>query len=174
LGSFLPFPFGEAYLGPDLEAIERTVQNAVAMKVDLASVASLEKTEVSLLEELANPRPRRADACLHLTPPAAHVVVELAPSFVERVVNSEIDVLMRSMFRRRLLHDELSAGNGQVDAHMVYLAFALMSVRGIYNHPTSHNPIVETVQLQSPFPYRRFDAFRRRYAPKCDLQRKLH
>src|SRR5512135_1181007 len=109
----------EAHLRPHLQVREVRLQDTVPVEVDLPPVGRLEEAVAGLREEPGDAGVGGRLVGLDPPPPAAGIVLQLAPRLVERVANRDVDVTISGMFARLALDRDLFAGDLQVDSDLV-------------------------------------------------------
>lgn len=100
-------------------------------------------------------------------------VLELATSGVKGVADGNIDVFVRGVQARLSIDHDLAAGERQVDAHVVKLAFTVVPVRRFDQDSTPHDFFIKIVELGRFLANVGLDRLGRRHVAKRHLQREF-
>ena len=106
LRAFLPEFLDEANFGTDCQTIERIVENAVAMEIDLAAVGGLDEAIIVTGHEFRHAAMVLRFMRLNLTAHLADGVLDLALSRGEGILDRDPDMLM-------LWHVAMSFGDNE-------------------------------------------------------------
>ena len=109
LGTFIARFLGKGYARSHLQTRESIVQHAVAVEVDLLSVAGLEEAEIAGRIKPHDRSNRRALMMLHLSLRAANLILELPACVFEGIVEGECQIGMAFVRWRRPFHIDLAA-----------------------------------------------------------------
>src|SRR3569832_1531772 len=141
---------GEAHEQTDEDILECAVVYAGFVEIHLASVHGLDESVALIGIDAGDLAERRLFVGLHLAALLAHMALELAPRRVEGVAYRHIKV-----FVRFALDHQLGARNRQIDADIVEHAVLLTAMRGLHQHPATHDAIVKGIELRGLFTYGR-------------------
>src|SRR5512144_3106087 len=111
---------------------------------------------------------------LHVARSLSHVILEPARRGIEGIADGYVDIFVGLVFRAAPLHDDLLAGDGDVDADIEKLALVMMAMRSFDDDPTAGDPLIEPVEPADLVSDVRFDGVGRVHVAERDLQRDLH
>jgi hypothetical protein len=101
----------------------------------------------------------------------ANVVFEQPAGGVESIADRDIDILVRVVRRGIAAHDNLAAGDIQVDANLEQIALKVTRVATLDHDAARCDAIEKPFELLGPFVYPCRDCMRGIHVPKRDLKR---
>ncbi len=119
-----------------LERVELSVQDAVAVEVDLLAVGALDETEVALGEQPCDPPMRRRGVRLHFAATLGGMAVELPSGGAKGVADGGRQIFVRVIVVGVAADDDLAAGDVDVEPDVKNAAFGVLAVGRLDDHPT--------------------------------------
>ncbi len=98
-----------------------------------------------------------------------HVVLQPATRGVERIADGDVQILVCMVLAWFPVHHDRAPGNRQIDADVVDLAMAVVSVIGAQRHPAGGHAIPKLLEFLNPAPHLGLDGRRRFHATEGDL-----
>ena len=166
LGSLVAHLLGEAYLRADLELVEISVDDAVAMKIDESPIGRDELAVVHVGEELGDAAMGRHLVTLDLASLTPDEVLQLPPHRVEGVSRRHEDILVGMVGRAGVIDDEIFPGHPDFDGNLVQLALVVMTMRRLDGYAAPHDLVGKPLKALSLFPNPRFDRVRPVHIPE--------
>jgi hypothetical protein len=151
------------------ESVETAVRHRVPVHIDLAALARSDETVTPLLEELSDMSMAWCLMSLDITTGGASVILKLPSRRIERITNSDQNVLMRVVFRGIALDDDLASGNRQVDTQMVQLALAVVMRARFHDDTARDDSSEKAVEGFGTLADMCFDSGRRCHIAEGDL-----
>src|SRR5665213_98184 len=175
LGSFFTFTLvkDETDFVAFREMVETIADHGVPVHVDFVAVTGLYETVAFRLEKTGYAPVVRRLMGLDVASHGAGVVLELAARRVEGIADGDENVLMRMVFGRIALDDDLSSRNGQIDSQMVQVALVATRARFHYD-VAGHDPSEKAVKGSGMLANMGLDRRRRRHLAEGDLDWELH
>ena len=79
----------------------------------------------------------------HLAIQASHMVLQSPPRGIERVVDGNVDVLVRVVLARLAIHRGLAARHCEIDAHAIDRALVMPPISRLQRHPAGAHAVRE-------------------------------
>jgi len=174
LRSFVARFLIEAHFETGLEPVEICIEQAVAMKVDLAAVEGPQSATAAGPIEARDDCVRRPLVRLDVAASDALMVLQLAARRLERVAQRHVDVFVSVIRAGRSIGDDLAAGVSQVDTHGVQVALVMAFMRSFDRDATAREVVGDLLELGYALADGIFDSRRSVHLMKNDLQRDLH
>ena len=164
----------EPHVGTDAQCLERTAQDAVAMKVDQATVIGLDAPESLLPVYFADAPACLPGMCLDIPASFPFIVLKLASRRLEGIAQRNIGIIVRLIARAGAPGDDLMTRHG--NTHMRGEDIALMMVPvGRFNRDVAVNDLrAEFLQLCCQGACPRLKHGRSVHVAKYDFKGDLH
>jgi hypothetical protein len=133
---------------PGLELVEIGVDHAVAVKIDLATIGRRDAPEVLVANERDDFAVRWSFMELDLAALDAEAILKLAARRIECIADGNVDVLVRVVLGGIAAHDDMPAGDVDIDGYAEQLSLSMMFVRGIYGYSAADDAIGEFLELR--------------------------
>ena len=164
----------EAQLGSDFQVFELTLDETVAVEIDIATVRSLEPAVILLPYEGRDPSMRLHLVPLYLAPPHTDIVLQLAPNGIECIMHRNIRILVRLMLIGRSLDHDFLVGNGHVDSNLKQVTPVVVLVWRLHNDVTPDDVAAVMIEVVGALTYCIFERRRRLHVSKRDFEWLLH
>jgi hypothetical protein len=161
---------------PDVELIESLIGYAVLVEIDFLTVWHFDKP---VIRKKSNDfamagRDVEFNGALRF----AYMVLELAACRVKGVANGHIDILMRVVERSRLADKDILSRHAEIDADIIELAVAMVTMRRFDRDPAAYDAIMKPFEFGSLLANASFDRWRWLHTVEAYLQghshRRLH
>jgi hypothetical protein len=111
---------------------------------------------------------------LHLTALDAQAILKLAARRIECIANGNENILVRVVLRGIAAHDDMPAGDVDIDGYAEQFSLSMMLVRGIHGHAAADDAIGEFLELRRTLANFGFDRVGPGRIVEMDLKRYLH
>jgi hypothetical protein len=165
---------GESDFRSHLKPVEGAVEDAVLVEIDLAAIGGLEKTVALVFEDADDARVRRTHVLLDLSAAAANVVLELSRSFLQGVVDGQVEILVLGVLGRIARDYDLFTGHSQPNANVVDVPFVMMVVGSFHDDSTGLDLVEELLEVVRSLLHRLCEGFGGLETTKGDLDRVFH
>jgi hypothetical protein len=98
----------------------------------------------------------------------SEMILESSHEAIEGLIDSGIEILIGDLVGGGTVHDELAAGDGEIDGYAIVPAFMAVLVRRIDHHTASGQPRRERLEFLDVFVDVGFDGVRMRHFVKGD------
>ena len=157
------------------QLFEPAIHDAVAMEIDLAVIGGAQN-EAAILrgQEPRDPPMVGHRVQLDVAASLANVIFEQPARCVERVVNGDIDILVR-MVRLGITADhDLALRNFEIDTHPEQITLLAAGVLAFDNDTARYDPVKKSFELLRAFTYSCRDGIRQIHMTKSNLKWQLH
>jgi hypothetical protein len=111
---------------------------------------------------------------LHLTALDAQAILKLAARRIECIANGNENILVRVVLRGIAAHDDMPAGDVDIDGYAEQFSLSMMLVRGIHGHAAADDAIGEFLELRRTLANFGFDRVGPGRIVEMDLKGYLH
>jgi hypothetical protein len=139
--------FREPDFVADLERIEITVDDTVAVKINIGAVRSLDTTAVLPGRHFTDFPMRRHFMSLDLAPLFPGMVLQFPADRVKGIAQRDVGIFMGMMFFGPTLHHQFTARHGYIDPDVKQVALMVMTMRRFYHHAAGHDPVMKLIEL---------------------------
>jgi len=158
----------KAHFGADLQLIEFSADEAVAVEIDLLIVAGRADKPV-VREELGYGPVGGRLVLLDDAPLSANAILETAFRRIEGVAHRDVGILMSVMPGGIACHRNLAFREHEVNADVIEPALALMAMMGVDDDMAAGKPWMKPLQRRGALPDARFDRLGGGHVAKSDL-----
>jgi hypothetical protein len=174
VGSALAGVLHEPDTGSELQAVERAVENGVAMEVELLAFRGTQESVAFVREELRDGAMARSLVGFFVAALTLHEVLKTPARVVERGIDGGIDILVGSVRIGSAFDHYVATGKSQVDSYAVVFPVMGMAMRQLERDATGRNPPGEDVELLRSPANILLDGVRVLHSVEGDLEGDLH
>jgi hypothetical protein len=139
------------------EPVEAAIRDAVAMEIDFVAVSTRNKAAIPIGQETCDPSVIGHRVQLDVAASLANVIFEQPTRCVERVADSDIDILMR-MVRLGIAPDhDLAPEHFEINPHSKQIALLAAGVLAFDDDAARYNSVKKAFELLGALTYSRRD-----------------